>query len=323
MRFRVKADGHDRQAYTCFMLIVDCASDRLAGCSAGDLGAPPGTRWTPHGMSQDNSPFASRSCTVANMMLEWLFAAMVVLYGGFVTLLCVAQRRLQYFPERQRTAPRVAGLPEAEETVLDTADGERVIVWHVPPRQERPVFLYFHGNGRLERTADREGPRRRCCGSLRIRYRALSCRSYRPVGELLGSALAVAVAAEKPVGQVVLEAPFTSAVDVGAQHYWFVPVRLFMKDQFRSDLRVRAVTAPVLVVHGENDAIVPVVLGERLYGLIRAPKQFVRVAGAGHSDLGDQAVAAAKRFIARHAEDAVSESRLLTNDGRFCVDRLF
>ena len=117
-------------------------------------------------------------------------------------------------------------------------------------------------------------------------------------GEWLGSALALTLAAENPVGRVVLEAPFTSAVDVGAQHYWFVPVRLFMKDQFRSDLRVSKVTAPVLVVHGEDDTIVPVAVGERLCGLIRAPKRFVRVAGAGHNDLGAHAVAAAKRFIA-------------------------
>ncbi len=41
--------------------------------------------------------------------------------------------------------------------------------------------------------------------------------------------------------------------DVGARHYWFVPVRLFMKDKFRSDLRAGKVTAPVLVVHGEED----------------------------------------------------------------------
>ena len=56
------------------------------------------------------------------------------------------------------------------------------------------------------------------------------------MGESLGSALAVALAAEKPVGNLVLEAPFTSVADVGARHYWFVPVRLFMKDKFRSDL---------------------------------------------------------------------------------------
>jgi len=95
----------------------------------------------------------------------------------------------------------------------------------------------------------------------------------------------------------VLEAPFTSAADVGALHYWFVPVRILLKDQFRSDLRVGKVAAPVLVVHGENDAIVPVTLGERLYGLIRAPKRFVRIARAGHNDLGRRAVAAAKQFI--------------------------
>jgi hypothetical protein len=117
-------------------------------------------------------------------------------------------------------------------------------------------------------------------------------------GESLGSALALALAAEKPVGRLVLEAPFTSAADVGAQHFWFVPVRLFLKDQFRSDLRAGKVTAPVLVVHGENDIIVPVTFAERLYDLIRAPKRFVRIAGAGHNDLGARAVAAAKQFIA-------------------------
>jgi uncharacterized protein len=71
-----------------------------------------------------------------------------------------------------------------------------------------------------------------------------------------------------------------------------------MKDQFRSDLRASNVTAPVLVVHGENDAVVPIRLGKQLYDLILAPKRFVRVAGAEHNDLGAQAVAAAKQFIA-------------------------
>ena len=71
-----------------------------------------------------------------------------------------------------------------------------------------------------------------------------------------------------------------------------------MKDQFSSDLRVGKVTAPVLVVHGENDFVVPMKLGKRLYDLIRAPKRFVSVAGAGHNDLGPRAVAEAKKFVA-------------------------
>ena len=80
------------------------------------------------------------------MMLKWLLAALII-YGGFVALLYLAQRSLQYFPERRRTAPSAVGLTKAEEVVLDTADSERVIVWHVPRCDGQPVFVYFHGNG--------------------------------------------------------------------------------------------------------------------------------------------------------------------------------
>jgi len=260
------------------------------------------------------------------MILKWLIGA-VALYGTLLALMYVAQRRLQYFPERRRTAPRMIGLPQAEETVLDTADGERVIVWHVPPRGGRPIFLYFHGNGGALRWREERFRALIADGSglVALSYRGYGGSSGRPTetgliedaraayafavaryeaerivlwGESLGSAVAVALAAEKPVGCVVLEAPFTSATDVGAHHYWFVPVRPLIKDRFRSDLRVGKVTAPVLVVHGEDDFIVPIIFGARLYGLIRAPKRFVRVPGAGHNDLGARAVAAARAFIA-------------------------
>ena len=223
------------------------------------------------------------------MMVKWLLGAIVV-YGGFVTLLYLAQRSLQYFPERRRTMPAAAGLPKAEEVVLDTADGEHVIIWHVPPRWEAPVFLYFHGNGGSLRWRDERFRALISDGSglIALSYRGSSGRptekglsedaaaayafaiarypAERIVlwGKSLGSALAIALGAEKPVGCLVLEAPFTSAVDVGARHYWFLPVRLFMKDQFRSDLCISRVRAPVLVVHGENDAIVPIALGKRL-----------------------------------------------------------
>jgi uncharacterized protein len=261
------------------------------------------------------------------MMLKWLISA-VVAYGGFVTLLYLAQRWFQYFPEHRRTTPAAAGVPEAEEVVLDTADGERVIVWHVRPRGETPVFLYLHGNGGSLRWRNERFRALIADGSglVALSYRGYGGSSGRPTekgltedaaaayvfavasylaqrivvwGESLGSALAIALAAEKPVGCLVLEAPFTSAVDVGARHYWFVPVRLFMKDQFRSDLRASRIKAPVLVVHGANDAIVPATLGERLYAQIQAPKRFVRIAGAGHNDLGAKAVMAAKQFIAQ------------------------
>ncbi len=259
-------------------------------------------------------------------MLKWILIIALVCYGGLVALLYFGQRALQYFPERFRTAPAAAGMPEAEEVVLDTSDGERVIVWHVPPRGQKPVVLYFHGNGaslrwRVDRfrTLTADGT-----GLVALSYRgyggssgsptepgllndasaayAFALTRYPPArialwGESLGSGVAVAIAAEKLVGHVVLESPFTSAVDVAAGRYWFVPVRLLMKDQFRSDLRIGKVTAPVLVLHGERDRIVPIVLGERLYAMINAPKRFVRFPDAGHNDIGARAVAAAREFL--------------------------
>ena len=79
--------------------------------------------------------------------LKSVIITLLVCYGGLVALLFVAQRSLMYFPDRMRVAPAAAGLPEAEDIVLDTADGEKVVAWHIPPQQGRPVILYFHGNG--------------------------------------------------------------------------------------------------------------------------------------------------------------------------------
>jgi fermentation-respiration switch protein FrsA (DUF1100 family) len=243
----------------------------------------------------------------------------------------LAQRKLMYFPETVRTLPAAAGFAQAEETMLDTADGERVIAWHVPPRANGPVVLYFHGNGgalryRVERfralVADG-------AGLLALSYRgyggssgapteaglladaeatyAFAAARYPPEhivlwGESLGSAVAIALATRHKVSRLVLEAPFTSAADIGAAVYWFLPVRLLMKDQFRSDLRIAQVTAPVLILHGTDDAVVPISYGERLFALANEPKRMVRIPGGGHVDLdafGAQAMA--QFFIAEAA----------------------
>ena len=252
---------------------------------------------------------------------------MVAGYGGLLLLVYLGQRALQYFPERARTPPAAAGLPEAEEVVLDSSGGERVIVWHIPPRGEKPVVLYFHGNGgSLRWRVDRfralaaDGT-----GLIALSYRGYGGSSGRPTekgliddalaayafaaarypasrlalwGESLGTGVAVALAAQKPVGRIVLESPFTSIADIAAQIYWFFPVRLLIKDSFRSDLLIGTVTAPFLILHGDKDSIVPIALGDHLYKLITAPKRFVRFPGAGHNELAAYgALEAAKQFL--------------------------
>ena len=252
----------------------------------------------------------------------------LVLYAAFVSLLYVFQRGLMYFPDRSRTVPAAAGLPQAAEELLKTEDGETVIAWHVPPRGEQPVVLYYHGNGGALRlragrfaalTADGTG-------LVALSYRGYGGSSGAPSeagliadaravydfavarypaarlvlwGESLGSGVAVALAAEKPVGKIVLEAPFSSAADVAAAVYPFVPVRYLMKDQFRSDERIVGVTVPVLIMHGSRDSVVPIALSERLHALVPGAKRFVRFDGGGHEGLDSLgALKAAKEFIA-------------------------
>jgi fermentation-respiration switch protein FrsA (DUF1100 family) len=259
--------------------------------------------------------------------LKWLIIAAAA-YAGLIALLYVAQRSLMYFPERLRTSPAAAGLPEAHEISLTTRDRETVIVWYVPPRGEKPVVLYFPGNGGAlrHRVARFRAVIADGNGLIALSYRGYGGSTGTPTeagliadaeaayafasarypaerivlwGESLGSAVAVALATGHKVGRIVLEGSFTSAVDVAARTYWFLPVRLLMKDQFRSDLRIAEVTAPLLFLHGTRDRVAPIALAERLYALANEPKRFVRFSDAGHNDLDlHGALDAVRAFLA-------------------------
>ena len=123
-------------------------------------------------------------------------------------------------------------------------------------------------------------------------------------GESLGTGVAVALASKHPVGRLILEAPLTSAAEVAWRSYPLIPIGLLMKDQFRSDARIGAVTVPTLVLHGELDRVVPIAFGERLYKAIRAPKRFVRFPDGEHEGLdGHGAIAAVRDFLAAAPPD--------------------
>jgi uncharacterized protein len=106
------------------------------------------------------------------------------------------------------------------------------------------------------------------------------------MGESLGTGVAVDLAARYEVGALVLDSPYSSIVDVAAAHYWMFPVRLLMRDQFRSDEKIGRVVAPVLMVHGTADVTIPIRFSEKLFALANKPKDFIRVEGAGHLALG-------------------------------------
>jgi uncharacterized protein len=106
------------------------------------------------------------------------------------------------------------------------------------------------------------------------------------MGASLGTGVAIALAATHEAAAVVLEAPYLSALDVASARFPIFPVSWLMLDQFRSDLAIRDVDVPVLMVHGEKDDVVPLNSAKRLFELANEPKTFVSVPGGNHLILG-------------------------------------
>jgi fermentation-respiration switch protein FrsA (DUF1100 family) len=260
--------------------------------------------------------------------LKWIIIVVSLGYLGALAALFFAQRSVVFpAPTKARTAPTAAGFPQAEEHVLTTSDGERVIVWHVAAMPGRHVVLYFPGNGDfLAGSAGRfEEITSDGTGLVALSYRGYAGSSGRPSeqgllrdaeaayaftaalypaqrivlwGFSLGSGVAVSLAADHPVAGLILEAPYTSIEDLASAAFPFLPVRYLLQDPFRSDARIAQVDAPLLVMHGGRDATIPLRFGERLFALAHQPKQFVRFEQGGHDNLGSfGAIETARQFI--------------------------
>jgi uncharacterized protein len=262
--------------------------------------------------------------------LKWIALAVVCSYGGIVALLYLMQRNLMYFPVATPADAAAAGLAGLEELDVTTADGERLLAWHVPPAEGRPVIVFFHGNGGNlgHRASKFRALARYGFGLFAVSFRGFGGSSGIPTeaglltdaaaaydaaerrypgrlvvwGESLGTAMAVATAAVRAPRALILEAPFASALELAARRYPFVPVAWLMKDPYRSDLKVAAVRAPLLILHGDHDTIVPIASGERLFALATARKKFVRFAGGGHEDLESHGASAAVATFLRELE---------------------
>jgi fermentation-respiration switch protein FrsA (DUF1100 family) len=249
-------------------------------------------------------------------LLKALFLGLAAFYALAIAGLGLFQRKLIYFPDSRLVSPSQAGLDGVEELRIATADGESLVAWHAPPRDGRPLILYFHGNG--GGLVDR-APRFRSllasgygllavafrgyCGSTgsptedgllqdgKAAYEAARAKGYKEgrivvIGESLGTGVAVPVAAEHDVAALILDSPYSSAVDIAAEHYPLFPARWLMRDQFRSDKAIGRVRAPILMVHGDRDRIIPLRFARRLFEKANEPKSLLVESGSGHLVLG-------------------------------------
>ncbi len=264
----------------------------------------------------------------------WLLSIVAVAF--ILLVLWAGQRQLMYFPFGDTPALDALGLEHVEAVTFDTADGLRLGGWFFPAIDEAPkaTVLVFNGNAgnRSYRVPLATGLRDEGFQVLLFDYRgfggnpgtpterglALDARAARDYlvrrsdvdgsrliyfGESLGTAVATELAAEHHPAALILRSPFTSMADVGQYHYWWLPVRLLIRDRYPTLDRIGQVRSPLLVIVGERDSIVPAEFSHRLYDAAATPKTILSMPDADHNDYdllaGEEMIEGIVKFLRR------------------------
>lgn len=253
-----------------------------------------------------------RRGTGGRRILVWA-AALLAVYAAVVVVAAVFQRSLIYFPSPERPELARAGLPGGREVTFTTTDGLTLFAWYWPASAGQRTVAVMHGNaGHIGHRLGTAAPYVAAgYGVLLVEYRGYGGNPGRPseeglvadgraaldwlaaegvppdrtvlYGESLGTGVAVRLATEYPVAGIVLEAPYTAVVDVARSRFWFLPVGLLLQDRFESLGRLADVSAPILVLHGTADRVIPVAHGRRMAAASGAT--FHEIPAAGHMDL--------------------------------------
>jgi hypothetical protein len=245
----------------------------------------------------------------------WIAALAAGLYAASCLGVYVFQRRLLYFPDPTHYTPKQAGVAGVEEIALATPDGERLVAWYKPAPGSAPVLLYFHGNG--GGLAGRAGRIEALAGAglgvFMLSYRGYSGSTGSPsekalvadgllafdrlvalgvapgrivlYGESLGTGVAVQVAAQRRAHALILEAPYASIAGEAKAHYGFLPVDWLLADRFDSAAHIARVGAPLLVMHGARDVVIPAASSRALFEAGGEPKEYAEFSQGGHNDL--------------------------------------
>lgn len=241
------------------------------------------------------------------MRRKLLLAGVILLacYAAAALYMTIAQRSFVYRTAPAWLEPRDYNLPQADAISQTMQDGVTLRGWGIKPtRDDAPVYLYFHGNADgLNERATRFGYlASTVAGVVAFSYRgyggsggapkeALLFSDAREIynvlvktypetrvilfGESLGTGVALELATHvKPAG-VILDSPYLSVVERAHASYPWLPVSVLLQDQFRSDLFIKDVTAPILILHGTKDEVIPLSDSERLAALAK-PDQVTR-----------------------------------------------
>ncbi len=238
-------------------------------------------------------------------------------------LICVfmwgVQRHLMFIPFRDNADIGQYSLTEFSDVVLHADDGTAVHVWQHAARSGFPTIVFFHGNGgnlgnralflqamanvglgvmaldyrgygKSEGSPSEEGFYNDARAVMRHALQDAHVPPERVIlyGESIGTGVAVQMATEFKAAAVVLQSPYTSVEDRAKERYFWLPVHYLIQDRFDSLSKIGNVHAPLLLMHGELDTIVPVTDGKTLFFHANEPKQAVYFPDRGHNDLGVQ-----------------------------------
>jgi uncharacterized protein len=236
---------------------------------------------------------------------------------------------LLYFPSRSIVEmPHSAGLDYLD-LEIETDDGERLHGWWIGARTKAlghlllchgnagnvgdrvlhaalltatgfDVLLFdYRGYGRSSGRPSEEGTYRDARAALRCLLEQPGVDPARIVylGESLGGAVALDLAREHPPLGLVLLSAFTGVRELGRLHYPFVPASL-VPDAYPTLRGIHELHAPLLVLHGDRDDIVPLSHGRALFEAAPDPKRMKVFTGRGHNDLAPLAGAELARAAA-------------------------
>lgn len=268
--------------------------------------------------------------------LLWIGLAALFVYGAFSALIFIFQSHLIYFPDKTiAVTPDAIGL--AYEQVSFTAeDGVRLSGWFIPSEKHRGALLFCHGNagnishrlesilifhslglsvfifdyrgyGSSEGKTTEQGTYRdaEAAWNYLIHEKEYSPSEIIIFGRSLGGAVAAWLAQNHTPMALILESTFTSAKDLGAEIFPFLPVRWLSRFNYNAIKYVRSVSSPILIIHSRNDDIIPFKNGKRLFETANNPKEFLEISGS-HNDgfiiSGNYYTAGINSFISKYAQ---------------------
>ena len=273
-------------------------------------------------------------------MITTLLVTAISFYVLLGVMLFFMQERMVFLarlPGRQLEAtPRDAGFDYADVN-FETADGISLHGWYVYARNPRGTVLFLHGNagnishrldsiaifhelgldtfiidyrgyGQSEGKPSEEGTYRdaEAAWQYLVTERGKDPERIIMFGRSIGGGVAAWLATRHKAAALIVESSFTSAVDMAAHLYPFMPVRLISRLQYPVADYVARAECPVLIVHSRDDEIIPFAMGKALYEAAPAPKAFIELAGDHNNGFllsRDRYSKELAKFIADHLED--------------------